>query len=318
MILVTESVQLKRILAPTPTPGFMTMNTRKFLKTLLRENLIFLVVSFLIFSSEPAIVYAQGGDPYAFTEPLTVSRGKLLPSSQEAFKFPRDEMCDVVKSEWGWANCDGVDVMVVLFTPQIDTLIIDKPNTSGYVKLDDWDSGEREDVISGIEDHLRESLKAQGERSGQNITFDGWKVYPTLNATKKYMYYATDIGWDGESTINVKAVVFDRRGFVLFSIVPVDSNMNESQMVAIINDVLDKYQPKPQEEYSAFSSGDKVAAVGAVGVLATLVGVKYGKGAATGLLVVLTLLLKKAWFILVLPLYWVWGWIKHLFRKPEQ
>lgn len=293
------------------------MFTKKIINTLIRENLIFLVVSFLIFSSEPAIVYAQGGDPYAFTEPLTVSRGKLMPSSQEALKIPRDEMCDLVKTEWGWASCDSVDVMVVLFTPEIDTLMIDKPDTSGYVKLDDWDTDEREDVISSIEDHLQASLKAQGERSGQNITFDGWRVYPTLNAAKKYMYYATDIGWNGESTINVKAVVFDRRGFVAFSIVPVDSNMNESQMVATINAVLDKYQPKPQEEYSAFSSGDKVAAVGAVGVLATLVGVKYGKGAATGILVFLALLLKKAWFILLFPLYWVWGWIKRLFTKSE-
>ena len=77
------------------------MFSKKIIDTLIRENLIFLVVSFLIFSSEPAIVYAQGGDPYAFTEPLTVSRGKLMPSSQEAIKFPRDEMCDLVKTEWG-------------------------------------------------------------------------------------------------------------------------------------------------------------------------------------------------------------------------
>ncbi|WP_370212464.1 DUF2167 domain-containing protein [Roseovarius sp.] len=291
------------------------MDKRNFLNAILRENLIFLVVSFLIFSSEPTIVYAQGGNPYAFTEPLTVSRGKLMPSSPEAIKIPHNEMCELVKTEWGWESCDTVDAMVVLFTPQIDNLMIDKPDTSGYVKLDDWDSAEREDVISSIEDHLRASLKAQGERSGQKITFDGWRVYPTLNADKKYMYYATDIGWNGESSINVKAVAFDRRGFVAFSIVPVDSDMNEPQMVATINAVLDKYQPKAQEEYSAFSSGDKVAAVGAVGVLASLLGVKYGKGAATGLLFVLTLLLKKAWFILLFPLYWVWGWIKRLFTQ---
>lgn len=293
------------------------MKLGKFLNTLLRENLIFLVVSFLIFGSEPGIVYAQGGNPYAFIEPLTVSRGKLLPSSQEAIKIPHDEMCELVKTEWGWADCDTVDVMVLLFTPQIDTLLIDKPDTSGYVKLDDWDTDERGDVISAVEEHLRASLKAQGERSGQKITFDGWKVYPTLNAEKKYMYYATDIGWNGESSVNVKAVVFDRRGFVTFSLVPVDSNIGEAQMVATINEVLDNYQPRSQEEYSAFTSGDKVAAVGAVGVLATLVGVKYGKGAATGLLVVLTLLLKKAWFILLLPLLWIWGSIKRLFTNSD-
>lgn len=283
----------------------------------MRENMIFLVVSFIVFSSEPAILHAQEVNPYAFTEPLTVSRGKLMPLSQEAIKMPRDEMCDLVKNEWGWAGCEAVDVMVFLFTPEIDTLMIDKPDTSGYVKLDDWETDEREEIISSIEDHLRASLKAQGERSGKDITFDGWRVYPTLNAEKKYMYYATDIGWDGESSINVKAVVFDRRGFITFTIVPTVSEMNESQMVATINTVLDKYQPKPQEEYSSFVSGDKVAVVGAVGVLATLAGVKYGKGAATGILVGLALLFKKAAFLLLIPLLWVGSWIKRLFRKSE-
>jgi uncharacterized membrane-anchored protein len=288
-----------------------------YFQKLLQENIIFLVVSFMAFSSEPAILHAQEVTPYAFTEPLTVSRGKLMPSSQEAMTLPRDEMCDLVKNEWGWAGCESVDAMVFLFTPQIDTLMIDKPDTSGYVKLEDWESDEREEVISSIEDHLRASLKAQGERTGKNITFDGWKVYPTLNTAKKYMYYATDIGWDGESSINVKAIVFDRRGFISFSIVPTDSNINESQMLATINAVLDKYQPKPQEEYSSFVSGDNVAAVGAVGVLATLAGVKYGKGAVTGILVGLALLFKKAAFLLFIPLFWVGGWIKRLFRKPE-
>ena len=40
----------------------------------------------------------------------------------------------------------------------------------------------------------------------------------------------------------------------------------------------------------------------ALGVLAALVGVKYGKAAATGFVAILLLFLKKAWFVLLLPL----------------
>ena len=293
------------------------MLSNRFLKTLLRENIIFLVVSFMAFSSGPAILYAQEVNPYAFIEPLTVSRGRLMPSSQEAIKMPRDEMCELVKTGFGWAGCEEVDVMVLRYTPQVDTLIIDKPDASGYVKLDDWASDEREEVISDIEDHLRASIEEQGERIGQIITFDGWRVYPTLNTVKNYMYYATDITWDGEPLTNVKAVVFDRYGFITFSIMPVDSNMSETQIVTTINDVLDKYEPNLLEGYSSFVSGDKVAAVGAVGVLASLVGVKYGKAAVTGILVALVLFLKKAAFLLLLPLYWVGTWMMRLFRKSE-
>lgn len=292
------------------------MQLAKKIKSLLRENTILLVVSFFIFNSDPAILQAQDVNPYSFTEPLSVSRGRLMPSSQDAMKIPRDEMCDLVKSEWGWESCDSVDAMVISFTPAIDSLLINKPNTSGYVKLQDWETDEREEVIAAIESDLRKSMKSQGARTGQKITFDGWRVYPTLNSNKKYMYYATNVSWDGELYVNVKAVVFDRRGYVDFSIVPTNSNISQSMMVSTINTVLDKYQPKPQEDYSSFVSGDKIAAVGAVGVLATLAGVKYGK-AATGLLVGLLLVLKKGAFLLLLPLFWILGWLKRLFSKPK-
>ena len=163
------------------------MPLNKKIKSFLRENTIFLVVSFFIFGSDPTILQAQSVNPYSFTEPLSVSRGRLMPSSQDAIKMPREEMCDLVKAEWGWQSCDSVDAMVVSFTPAIDTLLIDKPNTSGYVKLEDWETDDREKVILEIESNLRKSLASQGKRSGQKITFDGWRVYPTLNANKKYM-----------------------------------------------------------------------------------------------------------------------------------
>ncbi len=293
------------------------MAGNKFINTLLRENTIFLLVSFLVFSSEPAILYAQSDNPYAFTEPLTVSRGSLMPSSPNAEKVPHDEMCNIVTTEWGWADCDNVDTMVFFFTPEIDTLMIDKPDTSGYVELDDWETDEREEVISSIEEHLHASLEDQSKRAGMAVTFEGWRVYPTLNADKKYMYYAQDIGWDGEIAINVTAVVFDRRGYVTFSIIPADSDMNETEMVASINHVLDKYHPNAEEDYASFVTGDQVAAVGAVGVLASLVGVKYSKGAIAGIIAALTLLVKKAWFILLVPVLWIFGWAKRLFGRSD-
>ncbi len=54
---------------------------------------------------------------------------------------------------------------------------------------------------------------------------------------------------------------------------------------------------------------------GPVGVLASLVGVKYSKGAIAGIIAALTLLVKKAWFILVVPILWIFGWVKQLFGR---
>jgi hypothetical protein len=46
-------------------------------------------------------------------------------------------------------------------------------------------------------------------------------------------------------------------------------------------------------------------------VFAGILGVKYGKAAGAGIFAVALLLLKKAWFVLLLPLVWV----GRLFRK---
>ena len=54
--------------------------------------------------------------------------------------------------------------------------------------------------------------------------------------------------------------------------------------------------------------------MGAVGVLAALVGVKYGKAAATGLIAVALLFLKKAWFLLLIPLVF----LKKLFSGKKK
>ena len=71
------------------------------------------------------------------------------------------------------------------------------------------------------------------------------------------------------------------------------------------------YVPKLGDSYAEFTSGDRVAGYGAVGVLATMLGVKYGKAATAGLIAAALLFLKKAWFLLLLPLFW----LKNLFRR---
>ena len=98
------------------------------------------------------------------------------------------------------------------------------------------------------------------------------------------MYYALVIDWDGHREINIKASLFDRSGYVPFLIVPERSDMTAAEVEAVTTPMLAAYTSDPETSYFDFKSGDKVAAVGAVGVLATLMGIKLGKVAAFGLL----------------------------------
>ena len=97
-------------------------------------------------------------------------------------------------------------------------------------------------------------------------------------------------------------------------LIPRDSNLDGSAIERIVLDAAAHYSPATTEDYRSFVSGDKVAAAGAVGVLATLIGVKYSKGAVVGAMLVLLALLKKAWILILLPLYW----IKNLFTRKKR
>lgn len=294
------------------TEGRLKAKFRKFLK----EQIVFLFIAFAPYYSGTGILNAQTlpeGRSF-FTEPLTVSRGKINPSSPLAEVWQRSFWCDLVKADWGWTTCEGVDAFVVGYNQLIDTMIFEVPNSDGLVSFDDWKSEDLNDEISAIEDGLKDSLKAQSDKLGAPITFKGWRVYPTLNEEKKILYYATDIDFNGDVSTNIKASIFDRKGYVTIIAIPIDSNLDGSKIEQIVLDLADHYKPNVSESYSEFVTGDKIAAVGAVGVLATLIGVKYSKGAVAGIMVVVLTLLKKAWIILLLPFIW----LKNLFRRNKE
>lgn len=280
-------------------------------RSFLREQVIFFTVAFVSFSAEPAVLSAQEVNPVPFSKPLSVSRGSVTPDSKEAVYLNQSDTCAYAMEFWGWSDCGEAEVMIWDQLPGVDTTLISQPNNEGYVSFDDWESDEKTEVIAEIERSQRIGLAAQAEALGIDIRFAGWSVHPTLNREKQMMYYATDMIWEGERTININATVFDRRGYVEFMIVPMATEISAAETEAMITKVLGHYEPAPGQEYSAFTSGDKVAAVGAVGVLAALAGVQYGKTALAGLLGVVVLILKKAWFLILLPFIW----LKNLFTR---
>lgn len=280
-----------------------------------KDNVLFVMIATAAFLSEPAIVQAQDNpyNPLNFTEPLSLYRGKISPVSPDALYLEKEDRCNLLTNEWGWQSCDEIEAMIFGLAPGIDTIMFETPNSEGFVKFDDWEDADRQDEIDAIWNDYVEGSKAQGERLGQSIVPVKWYVYPTLNKEKSYLYYAILLNWDGELIINTKASLFDRQGYVPVHIVPENSELSEAELQQLVEVSLVAYEAKTEQAYFDFADGDKVAAVGALGVLAALVGVKYGKAAATGLIAILLLVLKKAWFVLLIPLVF----LKNLFKKKE-
>jgi uncharacterized membrane-anchored protein len=263
-----------------------------------------------------APAHAQDADikPLPFNGALALSRGSVTALGANSFYLSKGDACKMAVNDWGWQSCDGIDAVTLFLVPGADTVVFEMPNSDGHVTMDDWNSKDRDSAIQSIEADLKDALKAQGEKLKVDVTFQGWRVYPTMNAEKKYLYYATDQVWGGEPNINIKAAVFDRLGYMSFSIVPVSINPSEADIRTMIEATIAHYQAKTGQDYGSWLPGDAVSANGALGVLAALVGVKLGKAAIGGLLVAALLILKKAAFLILLPIAWV---AKKLKRKDN-
>ncbi|MEQ9126253.1 MAG: DUF2167 domain-containing protein, partial [Alphaproteobacteria bacterium] len=273
-------------------------------RRVLRENLVLVLVSVAAFLTQPALAQTQPSySPVNFTDTLKLSRGSLTPISPGGVYLEADDRCRFVQAEYGWSDCEGIDALVFEPAEDIDTLMARTPTDDGYVSFDDWDREDRDEEIAAIWDGLEEGLKQQGETLGVVIRPIAWAVYPTLNKAKAYMYYAHVIEWDGLRQISVEATLFDRRGYQSFGFVPVGETVSEADIRAMVERTIAAYRSEPGAAYVDFRDGDKVAAVGALGVLATVMGVKYGKGALAGILAAAFLIVKKAWFVLLAPIY---------------
>lgn len=182
-----------------------------------RDNIAFILISGAAFLSEPAIVQAQDNpySPLNFAEPMSLYRGKISPASPDAVYLDDKDRCDILKNDWGWQSCDGIEAMIYGLAPGIDTVMIGEPNSEGFVKFDDWEDADRQDEIDATWNDFVEGSRARGE---------------------------------------------------------------------------------------------------APGVLAALVGVKYGKAAATGIIAILPLFLRKAWLLLLIPFVF----LKKLFSGEKE
>lgn len=283
---------------------------RKFLL----EHFSLLCISLASFLAEPALVAAQEANYNLinFSAPLILSRGEIRPMSPDGIYLNEKDRCDFVRKEWGFSPeaCDSIDALIFAPVEGVDSVVIAKPMGDGYVDTSDWD-GSSEEAIDAIWKEIAESLERQGERLGQKIVPVGWQVRPTLLKDKGYIFYSFIMDWNGERTINARAGLLDRHGYVQFSIVPLDMNASALDMRGLTEQALKAYTSKAGTSYAEFTSGDKIAAGGAVGVLAALTGVKYGKEAAVGLVAILIGIAKKCWFFLLMP----FAFAKRLFSR---
>lgn len=219
-------------------------------------------------------------------------------------------------------NADEVcDTTAIVFPKDgagIDSIYYSAPEDIGHVNMDDW----TDDVTSQIDDIWEsyvDGSKTQSERIGFDVVPLEWVLYPTLNKAAKVMTYGILLDFGGSKVINLVSVKFTRKGYVVMQIVTdeqilsaVDASYDDVSVYAS-----NTYNPAAGWRYADFKEGDKVAAIGAVGVLASVIGVKYSKGWLAGIGAMIALFAKKLWVLLLIIPAAIWGGIKKLVGRNE-
>jgi len=258
-----------------------------------------------------------------FDDEMYLTRGTYSPLNDWAsWHVNEDAACTFTVNFWGWTRetCEIIDAMILLPSPGIDTLLIEKAYSDGYVKYDDWDSSDRNKYIEKLWKDLQESTNIQNVNLVNKLELIRWIVPPELNKEKNYIYYVYLLKDEYSEVAVTVSALLDREGYIKFSMLPIDGSLNKdsnpNEFRKSIEAVLDLYTPYKSNSYEDYAIGDKVSEYGVFGVFAALAGLKWGKVLVTGFLATLLIFIKKFSFLIFIPFLLVAN--KFFKKRPQE
>jgi uncharacterized membrane-anchored protein len=181
---------------------------------------------------------------------------------------------------------------------------------AGYVEMDDWDELDVEDLWESYV----EGAKEQSKVFGFEIRPLRWVVEPTLDRRSAVAYYALEVQFgEEEPLINLVVYDFGRYGYEEMTLVQSSSAFPAAGAGRIATRIAAAYEFAPESDYGDFTEGDKIAAVGAGGLVAAALGVKFGKG----ILAIALVFLKKFWFLFLIIPAAIWKFLNGRSKKAE-
>lgn len=186
---------------------------------------------------------------------------------------------------------------------------------SGYVTMDDW----AEIDVDELWDSYVEGSREQSKDFGYEVTPLEWVIEPTLLREEAVAFYALSIKFGDDDPV-VNLVIFDlgRHGYEEMTYIQylADFQVDRARDVALGFAIAHDY--KSGARYADFQSGDMVAAVGIGAVIASSLGSNTGKGVLAAIAAFFVAAGKKLLFLLLVPVYFVWNFVKRSFGRSEE
>lgn len=165
----------------------------------------------------------------------------------------------------------------------------------GYVKDDDADDINYDDLLADMKNDVEEENKQRRKMGYETVELIGWAAKPYYDKASHKLHWAKEIkfGTQQVNTLNYNIRVLGRKGVLVLNFI---AGMDQKQMIdSRVNDVLAIAEFNSGYKYSEFNpSIDTVAAYGIGGLVAGKVLAK------AGFFAVILLFLKKFWIFIVL------------------
>lgn len=284
----------------------------------------------VLLAAAPAVAQDAEADQAAYaemmravTDRLDPARGLLpLPGAPvmldvpESFDFYDAEDARSILEEI-WGNPPDNTVLGMLFPAQYSPVDFDAWGVAltyedtGYVSDDDANSTDYDELLRDMQAATEEENRYREREGYQTLELIGWAVPPHYDAAEHTIYWAKDIvfeGVDGYHTLNYDMRALGRRGVLSMNFIAGLDDLPEIEAAAPAVMAIPSFNPG--EAYADYQPGDRKAGYGLAALVAGGAGVALAKKA--GLIGILLLVLKKAWFVIVIALGAVWRGAKAL------
>jgi uncharacterized membrane-anchored protein len=257
-----------------------------------------------------------------FEASLTYQTGKItLPGGKATLNVPEDyyylspqDTKRVLEEAWG--NPEGEPMLGMLFPQEYRVLdsaswgVTIEYAEDGYVSDEDAEDIDYDDLLKEMKSDTAEESEWRLEQGYPSIELVGWAEKPFYDANTHKLYWAKELIFGGNEahTLNYNVRALGRQGYLVMNFI---ANMGQLEEVnAARDEVLAMVSFNEGHKYSEFDPDiDKVAAYGIGGLIAGKVLAK------TGFLALALVFLKKFWFVILLPLYWLRN---KIFGKKEK
>jgi len=233
---------------------------------------------------------------------INVPKGYIFADAANSKIFMQETGNLVTNTEYGTIAKQGEDWFVIFEFDQ-----------SGYVKDDEKGELDADALLSSLQESNKAGNEERKKQGIPSLTIEGWFEKPHYDAATHNLVWATVLRSEsGAKNINHNMRILGRKGVMSATLVASQEQMQAS--LVEYNNLIKAYSYTPDNLYSAFKSGDKVAEYG---LSALVLGGAAAAAVKTGLLKTILKFLVAGWKLVAVGLFALGAAIKKLFDRKK-